>query len=93
MYLQRASCLVGTEVRIAQHGDHRGMIEESDSLVGQLGYIYQSGSIRMAVDQSVSQEVSSFFGIQDVHGSEMLVFRTDADNFFRYLDCVGIFGI
>ena len=69
------------------------MIEESDSLIGQFGYIYQSGSIRMTVDQSVSQEVSSLFGVQDVHGSEMFVFRTDADNFFRYFDGIAVFGV
>ena len=39
----------------------------------------------MPVDQSICQEVSSFFGIQDVHGPEMIVFRADADHLFGYL--------
>ena len=47
----------------------------------------------MPVDQSICQEVSSFFGIQDVHGPEMIVFRADADHLFGYFDGIAVFGI
>ena len=47
----------------------------------------------MPVDQSICQEVSSFFGIQDVHGPEMIVFRADADHLFGYFDGIAVFGV
>ena len=47
----------------------------------------------MAVYQCIGNEEGSMFGIQDMHGSEMLVSRLDTDDFLGYLDGVGIFGV
>ena len=47
----------------------------------------------MAVNQGISHKVSTFFRIQDMHGSEVFIFRLDAYHFFCYFDGIGIFGI
>ena len=47
----------------------------------------------MAVDKRVCQEVRTFLTVHDVHGTEMVVFRLYADDFFGNLDGVGVFGI
>ena len=47
----------------------------------------------MTVDERVGQEVGTLLGIEDVHGTEMFVFGTDADYFLSYLDGVAVFGV
>ena len=47
----------------------------------------------MAVDKCVRQEVRTFLTVHDVHGTEMVVFRLYADDFFGDLDRIGIFGV
>ena len=47
----------------------------------------------MAVDECVCKEESAFLGVQDVHGAEVLVARTYADDLFRHLDGIAVFGV
>ena len=93
MHFERTTCLVGTEVRVAQHGNNRSVIKEPHSLVCQFCNIYQGGGIRVTVDQGISQEVGSLFRIQDVHRSEVVVFGTNTDYFFGHFDCITVFSI
>ena len=47
----------------------------------------------MTVDKRIGKEESTFFRVKDVHCTEVLVFRTDTDHFFGYLDGITVFGI
>ena len=47
----------------------------------------------MTVNQRIGQEVCTFLGVQNMHGAEMLVFRTDADDFLGNLDGIAVFGV
>ena len=69
------------------------MVEETYGIFRQFGDINQCFRVGMAVDERVGKEVRTFFGVEDVHGTEMLVFRTDADYFFGYLDGIAVFGV
>ena len=93
VHAYRTSFLIGTEVRVTQHGHHRSVVEETYGLVGQTGDVYQGFGIRMAVDQCVGQEVSTFLGVQYVHGAEVGVTGLYADDFFGHLDGIAVFGV
>ena len=66
------------------------MIEEADGIFRQLGNVNQRFGIGMTVNQRIGQEVCAFLGVQDMHGAEMLVFRTDADDFLGNLDGIAV---
>ena len=93
VYLGRATFVIRTEVRVGDHGHDRSMVEELDCFFGQFSDINQCLGVRMPVNQCICQEISAFLGVQDVHGTEMLVLRTDADYLLGYLDGVGVFSV
>ncbi|CCY03344.1 unknown [Prevotella sp. CAG:924] len=62
-------------------------------MVGQTGYIVEYALVGMAVDQRVGNIEYAPLCVEDVHGSEVLVFRTDADHLLGDLDRIGILRI
>ena len=85
VHLQRATLLVGTEVRVRQHRHHRLVSEELHGVVRQAGDIDQYLGRRVTVDQRIGHEEGTLLTSQDVQGTEMLVTRADADDLFRHL--------
>ena len=90
MHFHWATCGVSAEVRVWQHRDNRCVIEETNCFVGQFGDINQCFRIGMTVNQCVCQEVSTFLGVQDMHGTEVFEARLDADHFFCHFDRIAI---
>ena len=93
MYTYRTSFLIRTEVGVTQHAHYRCMIEEADGIFRQLGNVNQRFGIGMTVNQRICQEVCAFLGVQNMHGAEMFVFWTDADDFLGDLDGIAVFGV
>ena len=58
--LYRASCFVGSEVAVAQHGYYRCLIEELYCRGAKLGYVYEHLLVRMPVYQCVGDVESAF---------------------------------
>ena len=85
--------LVATEVRVAEHRHHRFVGEEADGVVRELDDIHKRVGIGVAVHERIGQEERSLAGAQDMHGAEVLVFRTDTDDFLREFDGFGVLGI
>ena len=66
------------------------MIEEANCFIRQFSDVNQCFRIRVAVNQCVCQEVSTFLGVQDMHCSEVFEARLDTDYFFGHFDRIAI---
>ena len=78
---------------MTDHADNGLLVEELNTLARQRGNINQGVGIRILVDQGVCNIESAACGVNDMHGTKVLVLRTDANHFVHYLDGVGILGI
>ena len=88
-----SSFLVRTEVRVAKHSHHRFVSEEAHCVVRELHDIDERFCIRVAVHKRIGEEERTLLGAEDMHGTEVLVFRTNTDNFLRQFNRFGILGI
>ena len=80
VHLLRTSLLVGSKVGVGEHGHYRLMSEELHRIMRQAGDVDQHLRRGVAVDQCIGNEEGTLLAGQDVHRTEMLIGRTDADD-------------
>ena len=78
---------------MAHHAHHRLLVEESYRCGSQLGYIDECIGVRILVDQRISDVQRALRRIDDVHSTEVLELRTNADDFFDNLYSIRILRI
>ena len=78
---------------MAHHADDGFLVEELHAFASQLGDVDQRLGVWILVNQRVGNIQGAASGINDVHGSEVLVLRTDADDLLDHLDGIGILGV
>ena len=69
------------------------MVEELDSIVGELGNVDEDVGRRVTVDEGVGHEERAALGVEDVHCADMLKTAADADSFLGCLDKILVLGI
>ena len=62
------------------------MIIETHSLLSQTSNLLQGLHVMTSIDQGICDEIGSFLGIENMHGSEVLIAFFEADYFLGNLD-------
>ena len=83
----------GAEVGVAHHTDDGLLVEEAYSGGSELGNVDKGVGIGILVHQRIGDVIGALGRVDDMHGSEVLVFRTDTDDLVDYLDGIGVFCI
>ena len=71
---------------MAHHADDGLLVEEAHGSGGQFGNVDQCVAVGTLVDEGVGNVLSSLGRVDDMHGPEVLVFRTDTDDLVDHLD-------
>ena len=88
MHLYGAALLICTKVRVANHGNVWLFVKEAHGVCRKFSNIYQHVLVGVTIDECVGNVECALLCIENVHSTEVFVFRTNAYNLFCYLDGV-----
>lgn len=93
VYVDGGAFFVAAEVGVAYHGGDGLLIEEADGFFGKACYVVEGVGSGVSVDEGVGYEMGALLGVEYVHGGEVVVAGSDADDFFGGFDGVAVFGV